>query len=614
MHAALSKRRDALAGSKPDLSIYQFFNDLNASQDQVYRVDTPEVRTHYGGPVEISVTTMGHILDDDTPRFLVLHGVPTNKKQWYPVAKYLALFGYVACIDMLGMGMSSKPRLKDPPKDWMWKHHLKYIRPLAKQLFGPNPAGGDGPKPFLFISDDWGSGIHVRYAARYPQDLERNVLLDPVAFDGYPVPEIEAIGRAYNLPDETFQLVMGAFDQTALQIMKTMTYDPNVTNQYNQRDLLEPYADKDYDRPGWTPSKNGLKFDAIRVLSEMASALTPDQLLPYDPDDRPEGVQYDRITRETLVAWGEFDNMMPAPQTNRFQAVLTGTSCSVARIPRAGHFAGLDQPELVAETILGWLNKDPSMRRRLNDVYFGLTGVWKGDERHVVEILRVLYGTDARLAEYQAKRRSVPGTRRLEPKGKTGVVHRPGTPRVLHPSKRGKEKTRPGTHVFSLGGPPRTEEEPRSRTSPRKAKPSPFSLDKANRARRESHEFSLGGPRKETPKREEESRPKFSLGEPRKETPKREEESRPKFSLGGPRKETPKREEESRPKPSPFSLEANRPRRESHGFSLGGPRKEEPKREARGFSLGGPRKEEPRRKPSPFSFKTNKPKQAQFMV
>lgn len=450
MNAALSTPRDALVGSKPDLSIYHFFGDLDGKQDLDVRLTDTDMVRHYGadeihGALEIpsrtiSVTTMGHILDDATPRFLILHGVPTNKKQWYPVAKYLALFGYVACFDMMGMGSSSKPRLADPPKDWAWKHHLKYIRPLATTLFGSNTTG-DGPRPFLFVSDDWGSGIHVHYASTYPQDIERNVLLDPVSFDGYPVAEIEAIGRAYNLPEGTFQMAMGAFDQTALQIMKTMTYDPNVTNQYNQRDLLGPYADKDYERPGWTPSKGGLNFANIRVLSEMASALTPDQLLPYDRYDRPEGVRYDRITSETLVAWGEYDNMMPSPQTNRFQAVLVNTSCSVARIPRAGHFAGLDQPELVAEAILGWLNKDPSMRRRLNDVYFGLTGLWKGDERHVVESLRSMYGIDTRLAKYR-KRMLL---ERRKPKPGVGHVHRPGVPLVLRPAREKQPKVTPRT-------------------------------------------------------------------------------------------------------------------------------------------------------------------------
>lgn len=43
------------------------------------------------------------------PIVLFLHGVPTNKRQWYPVAKMVARFSRVICIDMLGMGESSKP-------------------------------------------------------------------------------------------------------------------------------------------------------------------------------------------------------------------------------------------------------------------------------------------------------------------------------------------------------------------------------------------------------------------------------------------------------------------------------------------------------------------------
>ncbi len=64
--------------------------------------------------------------------------------------------------------------------------------------------------------------------------------LDPIAFDGYPVNEIQAIGRASMIPDTPEADAMsagafGAFDQTLVQIYKTMVYDPNVYNQYNLR-------------------------------------------------------------------------------------------------------------------------------------------------------------------------------------------------------------------------------------------------------------------------------------------------------------------------------------------------------------------------------------------
>ncbi len=436
MYKALSTPRDSVVGSKPDLSIYQLFNKYNVYEDLEIFIDTAAVRAHYGGRVKISYTTMGHKLSTKTPLFLILHGVPTNKKQWYPIAKYLSMFGFVVCLDMLGMGMSDKPRLANYEEGWMWVHDLKYLRPFARRVFG-DASVGFAPRKFIFISDDWGSGIHAHYTAAFPEDIERNIFLDPIAGDGYPVKEIEAIGRAAGLPDVPtaptaedldrfvytlngdeedsirtltskmiemykmvskppqlyFQHAMGAFDQTVLQIIKTMTYNPNVTNQYNQRDYLEPYADVDYERPGAKPRTMPLNFDAIRVLAERAAALSPDQLLPFHAIDNPSGVAYSEITADTLVLWGEFDNMMPTQQIVRFQAEFTNDKvlCDTQKIPRAGHFAGLDQPELVAEAIMSFLNRSPAMRRRFNDVYLGFTGIWKGDEKHVAKALRRFY-------------------------------------------------------------------------------------------------------------------------------------------------------------------------------------------------------------------------------
>ncbi len=441
MYGAFSTPRDAVAASNPGLSIYQLDGHYNVHEDLEAFIDTPEVRRHYGSGVKISYTTMGYITTDETPQFLVLHGVPTNKKQWYPVAKYLALFGFVVCVDMLGMGMSDKPRLSNIEEDWKWKHDLKYLRPFAKKVFRRKRVDGS-PRRFIFVSDDWGSGIHAHYAAKYPDDIAKNIFLDPVAGDGYPVKEIEAIGRAAKLPDVPpkvstgeltrfaddlrgmtlssesdrifaikividemialhrkiseppqlyFQHAMAAFDQTVIQIIKTMTYDPNVTNQYNQRDFLEPYADIDYEERGARPGTMPLKFGAIRVLAERASALSADQLLPFHPWKNLDGVRYSEITADTLVMWGEFDNMMPAAQVFRFQAEFTSARCDTLKIPRAGHFAGLDQPELVAEGIMSFLNRDPRMREGFNDVYQGFTGIRKGDNKHVARTLRGFY-------------------------------------------------------------------------------------------------------------------------------------------------------------------------------------------------------------------------------
>ncbi len=225
----------------------------------------------------------------------------------------------------------------------------------------------------------------------YPDRLLAQIYLDPIAFDGYPVAEIQAIGRTARLSDAQFKAGMAAFDQTLVQIIKTMTFDMNKWNQYTLRAIKETYVDVDYHRsfPGPATSETmRLKFDAIRVLAQRASILSPALLLPYDHDNNPEGVRYSRMNDlPTLVMWGAQDNMMPAEQVHRFANAIS-SGVDIRKIDRAGHLAGVDQPEIVAETIINFVRARFGIKA-LADIFLGYTGIWKGDERQVIDALRL---------------------------------------------------------------------------------------------------------------------------------------------------------------------------------------------------------------------------------
>jgi pimeloyl-ACP methyl ester carboxylesterase len=183
-----------------------------------------------------------------------------------------------------------------------------------------------------------------------------------------------------------------------VQIYKTMVYDPNVYNQYKLRWITFPYVDVDYERnaaaDGVTDVARSttlrLKLHNIRVLAERAAILSPALLLPYDASRNPEGVRYDNITVSSLIMWGEFDNMMPAAQTERFANVLGTDDVQISYVPRAGHFAGTDNPRFVADTIVDFVRRVKG-RRALADINLGNQGIWKGDERLVIRDLRTVY-------------------------------------------------------------------------------------------------------------------------------------------------------------------------------------------------------------------------------
>lgn len=230
--------------------------------------------------------------------------------------------------------------------------------------------------------DDWGGGILSHYAAIYDSSrLNGIIYLDPIAFDGYPVNEIQAIGRASSLPDEKFEMAMGDADQTFVQILKTMVYDSSKYNQYNLRDLMFPYVDVDYERNAYCHGEHAssqtmrLHFDSLRVLADRSAVLSPSLLLPYDNIQNRQGVRYENITVPVLVLWGEDDNMMPANQIYRFVLAMHNTEVQTQLIPRAGHFAGTDQPDRVAEEIINFIRRIVGTSN-MADIFLGYSGIW----------------------------------------------------------------------------------------------------------------------------------------------------------------------------------------------------------------------------------------------
>ena len=72
--------------------------------------------------------------------------------------------------------------------------------------------------------------------------------------------------------------------------------------------------------------------------------------------------------------------------------VLMGTDdVQLALVPRAGHFAGTDQPRYVADTIVNFVRRVKG-RQALADINLGNEGIWKGDEALLIEDLRALHG------------------------------------------------------------------------------------------------------------------------------------------------------------------------------------------------------------------------------
>ena len=431
MYEALSHTVNIDEGHEPNLNIYRdggkpihgkfvyaspfsgFIKDENAGK--YWRTDK----------FEIAYTQRG----DKGPLILLMHGVPSNRRMYFPIQKRLSPFCRTISIDMLGMGESSKPRyygktgkfLLENSKNsaersdaerlmrqekektginepWDWVFDTDYVDQLMNQLY-------PGEK-FFYVADDWGSGINSHYAAKFDSDrLLGFIQIDPIAYDSYPVSEIQAIGRASQIPvtqengvdDAEFKKLMGAFDQTVVQILKTMTFNRHVWDQYSLRAIKHPYIDVDFERSVYRDGEDAtsltmrLKWEAIRVLADRSAILSPALLLPYHEQMNPKGVKYENITVPTLILWGRFDSMMSRNSKYNFKWSLVNAPVQLVDVPDADHFAGTDQPDFVSDVILDFVSRTVG-KDKMADIFFGFDGIWKGDEVEKIEDLRKIYG------------------------------------------------------------------------------------------------------------------------------------------------------------------------------------------------------------------------------
>ena len=361
---------------------------------------------------ETFYTKMGPWKQGVGPIIVFLHGVPSNRTQYYPIQELLKHHARTISVDMLGLGESDKPvnlrrKHRNSGADsnghyraWTWEIDAMVLEELRREVLPRNAR-------FFLFGDDWGAGGTLKYASsEFGKWLIALGEMDPIAFDGYPVSEIQAIGRSAAIQDpKQFMMAMGAFDQTLVQIYKTMVHNPDkVFNQYSLRDLKKTYVDTDYERNEKFGDLNSaatsmtlrLKYRAIRVLAERASILAPVLLSPKttvdfrdnEPEDENDyGIDFSKIDMPVLVVWGKEDNMMPETQRYRFvHALRQSKKVQHRSIPDAGHYAGIDQPVIVAEHILNFLVETYGIDV-LPQPFFGFSGIWKGDEEQMLNKL-----------------------------------------------------------------------------------------------------------------------------------------------------------------------------------------------------------------------------------
>lgn len=112
-----------------------------------------------------------HALGASGPQLVFLPGIGATTRYWELVVGVLAIRVRLLLVDLLGFGRSPKP--------WTTYTVDRHIAELHRVLA---PIGTN--RPFTLVAHSLGARLAVTYAARYPHDVERLVLVSLPYFGG----------------------------------------------------------------------------------------------------------------------------------------------------------------------------------------------------------------------------------------------------------------------------------------------------------------------------------------------------------------------------------------------------------------------------------------------
>ncbi len=243
------------------------------------------------------------------PRVLLVHGITTYSFIWDEVLAGLAYDHDVIAVDLLGCGASDKPLDVSYALTDHAVRLVKFIRTLGLQ-------------PLHLVGHDLGGGIAQILAVGQPDLLEDLALLNTVGHDFWPVQPITALRTPI-----VRQLLMAALDKGLFRqiVRKGLFFEDKLTE-----DLMDRFLD-----PLQTPAGR-------KAFLHLARCLDNHNLTELEEDLR-------RLELPTLIMRGEDDPFLNAAISEKLAADIPDST--LVRVPQAGHFIQIDQPDLVVASL-----------------------------------------------------------------------------------------------------------------------------------------------------------------------------------------------------------------------------------------------------------------------
>ncbi len=247
---------------------------------------------------------------------VLIHGLGSNAGFWRYVIPELSKKYRVIAIDLPGYGKSEKD---------YYSYKMSFFADQVKRVVDYLNI-----HKFIFVGHSMGGQTGIMYALKYPETLEKLILVSPAGFEKFNEGESDWM--------KSVMTVSEVVNTNEEGIRKNLS-----ANFYSWRDKWEWMVEE---RTRMTKDKNFDKY-AYAVVRSVYGML-----------DEPTYNKLDKISVPTLVVYGRYDGLIPNPYLHPgfpsdvyWEGAKQIPDCKLVQIDNCGHMVQIEKPEKLVNAI-----------------------------------------------------------------------------------------------------------------------------------------------------------------------------------------------------------------------------------------------------------------------
>jgi len=246
---------------------------------------------------------------------VLVHGITTYSFIWRGVVPMLDSEYDVVSLDLLGCGES------DMPLDVSYSihSHAERLHGFLRDL---------SIEKCHLVGHDLGGGIAQIFGVNHPDMLYDMTLINPVGYDFWPVQPITALRTPI-----VRQLMMASFDLGTFRMVvrRGFYHKELVTNELMEQFMMPMHTS-----------------EGRKAFMHFARCLDNHNLTEIEDDLR-------RLDLPVLIIRGDADPYLSSMIAEKLHDEIPGSR--LTRIETASHFAQMDEPEVIAKELLGFMSE-----------------------------------------------------------------------------------------------------------------------------------------------------------------------------------------------------------------------------------------------------------------